>query len=79
MDGKLVGTYQHIPTTSVDYQYNVPVYVNTSLSNQQHVLTMEATGTNASLILFDYADYTCALVSPSNTFRGLTNTSRLQV
>ncbi|KZP17993.1 hypothetical protein FIBSPDRAFT_792544 [Athelia psychrophila] len=58
MDGELVGTYQHIPTTSADYQYNVPVYVNTSLFNQQHVLTMEATGTNSSLILFDYVDYT---------------------
>ncbi|KZP14249.1 hypothetical protein FIBSPDRAFT_796861 [Athelia psychrophila] len=58
MDGELVGTYQHTPTTSADYQYNVPVYVATSLSNEQHVLTIEAAGTTNSLILFDYVEYT---------------------
>ncbi|KZP34754.1 hypothetical protein FIBSPDRAFT_942840 [Athelia psychrophila] len=58
MDGQLVGTYEHIPTTSTDYQYNVPVYMNTSLSYQEHTLTIEAAGTNTSMILFDYVAYT---------------------
>ncbi|KZP17991.1 hypothetical protein FIBSPDRAFT_746234 [Athelia psychrophila] len=75
MDGALVGNYTHLPTTSLDFIYNVPVYVNTSLSNQQHILTIEATGANHTLILFDYVEYTCALVSLSNTFHGLITTS----
>ncbi|KAF7985104.1 hypothetical protein HWV62_9001 [Athelia sp. TMB] len=58
MDSEVVGQYMHIPTSSTAFQYDVPVYVNTTLSNAQHTLTLETQGTNASLILFDYAIYT---------------------
>ncbi len=58
MDGNQVGTYLHIPTGEGNFLYNVPVYAETGLANSPHVLTMEATGANASLILFDYAVYT---------------------
>ncbi|KZP05468.1 hypothetical protein FIBSPDRAFT_1004719, partial [Athelia psychrophila] len=75
MDGQLVGTYEHIPMTSTNYQYNIPVYMNMSLSYQEHTPTIEAAGTNTSVILFDYVAYMCVLASLSNTFRGLTNSS----
>ncbi|KZP05462.1 hypothetical protein FIBSPDRAFT_877525 [Athelia psychrophila] len=65
MDGELVGTFEHIPTTSTAYQYNTSVYANTSLSYQEHILTIMATGTNMSVILFDYPDPSPTLTSKS--------------
>lgn len=60
LDGQGVGkNFVHVPTTSTDFQYNVPVYANESIANGQHLLEIEATGdTNSSLVLFDYATYT---------------------
>lgn len=59
LDGEDVGSYVHVPTASSDFQYDVPVYVNTSLSNTQHVLSLQAKGdTNSTIILFDYVIYT---------------------
>jgi hypothetical protein len=57
-DGHIVGSYVHIPDNATDIQYNVPVYVNTSLSDGPHTLSMATSGDVNSLILFDYAMYT---------------------
>lgn len=58
LDGDAAGSFVHIPTNGTDFQYNIPVYVNSSLPNAQHAITIEATGTNSSLVLFDYLVYT---------------------
>ncbi|EIN10606.1 hypothetical protein PUNSTDRAFT_112429 [Punctularia strigosozonata HHB-11173 SS5] len=59
LDGDLVGTYFHEPSTSTDFEYNVPVYTNKSMDNVQHTLKLEAqAGTNGSYLSFDYAIYT---------------------
>ncbi|THH03755.1 hypothetical protein EW145_g6028 [Phellinidium pouzarii] len=58
IDGEEVGSFMHFPSSSTDYEYHVPAYVNTSLLNMQHTLTMQtAIGDNASLVLFDYVIY----------------------
>jgi hypothetical protein len=59
LDGHLAGNYTHTPTNSTEYQYNVPVYTETSLENVQHTLKVEAqAGTGGSYLAFDYAIYT---------------------
>ena len=59
LDGETVGTFDHVPSSSTEFQYNVPVYTNQSLENMQHELVIEArNGPQPSLILFDYIIYT---------------------
>ncbi|OJT04505.1 hypothetical protein TRAPUB_4775 [Trametes pubescens] len=59
LDGDSVGQYVHTPSDSTDFQYNVPVFVRSGLSNVTHTIVIEATGdTNSSLVLFDYIIYT---------------------
>lgn len=63
LDQVLVGTYTHNPSTSTDYQYNVPVYANDSLVFAEHNMTIQPV-TNAGsnvLILFDYFIYSYVL------------------
>ncbi|KAI0714741.1 hypothetical protein C8Q76DRAFT_727913 [Earliella scabrosa] len=68
MDDVYVGNYTHQPEDNHDVLYNVSVYVNTTLINKPHVLHIRADGPQASLILFDYAEYTFDdTSSPSNT------------
>ncbi|KAG9313302.1 hypothetical protein JVU11DRAFT_5606 [Chiua virens] len=63
MDGSSVGTYQHSPMSSTDYQYNVAVYVNDSVPFGTHAVTVEPVyGNNLELMLFDYLVYTYVLV-----------------
>ncbi|KAI5116467.1 hypothetical protein M0805_006727 [Coniferiporia weirii] len=57
IDGELVGSFVHAPTTSTDYEYNVTAYANDNLANTQHTLIMQTAGNNATLILFDYLVY----------------------
>ncbi|KAI1790964.1 hypothetical protein LXA43DRAFT_1013850 [Ganoderma leucocontextum] len=57
LDGDHVGTYLHIPDATSNFLYRVPVYTNATLANKLHSLEMRASGTNASLILFDYVIY----------------------
>ena len=61
LDNNIVGTFEHIPTTSTDLNYSVPVYVNESLENVPHNFLITAIGpdsANNSLILFDNLIYT---------------------
>ena len=61
LDNNAVGTFEHIPTSSTDFNYSVPVYVNESLENVPHNLLIAAIGPDSlkkSLILFDNLIYT---------------------
>ena len=63
IDNVLVGTFQQPLTGNPNYFYNVPVYVNESLSPGQHTITIvngEMNG-NGSLTLLDYIVYTSVL------------------
>ena len=61
LDGDLAGTYQHNPDSrDAQYLYNIVVFSKEGLSNQEHTLVMSAEyGTKQSLLLFDWAMYTC--------------------
>ncbi|KAK0219269.1 hypothetical protein IW262DRAFT_1495140 [Armillaria fumosa] len=58
MDGELVGSYIHETDGTYQFEYNVLAYSNTSLSDEEHKLVMESTGTKPSYLIFDYAVYT---------------------
>ncbi|RPD64704.1 hypothetical protein L226DRAFT_528922 [Lentinus tigrinus ALCF2SS1-7] len=58
IDDEPVGQFTHSPDALPDISYRVPVYMNTTLANSDHILVMRATGVNKSLILFDYIEYT---------------------
>ncbi|KAI1796043.1 hypothetical protein LXA43DRAFT_650080 [Ganoderma leucocontextum] len=57
LDGEFVGQYNHTPDSSGIIMYNVPVFVDTALSNTAHILVIRGGG-RESLILFDYVVYT---------------------
>lgn len=65
LDGKLVGTFRHNPTTSTALQYNASAlaYANNSLSNSNHKLSIVTAGPDSVLVVFDYALYTLVFVS----------------
>ncbi|KAL5510945.1 hypothetical protein ACEPAG_4702 [Sanghuangporus baumii] len=67
LDEETVGSFVHQPTNSSDFEYNVPVYVNNSLSSGQHHMRMEAAGNHSALILFDYFIYTSDVDEVSST------------
>ncbi|KAJ7906333.1 hypothetical protein B0H13DRAFT_1619514, partial [Mycena leptocephala] len=56
LDGALIGTYTHIPGSSADILYSVPVLSSQDLNNEAHTLIAE-TASN-SLFVFDFAMYT---------------------
>ncbi|KAJ7858754.1 hypothetical protein B0H13DRAFT_1640351 [Mycena leptocephala] len=56
LDGALISTYTHIPDSSADILYSVPVLSSQDLSNETHTLIAE-TASN-SLFVFDFAMYT---------------------
>ena len=60
LDGTQVGEYEHVPENAPapNFLYRTLVYRSDSLTPTSHVLRMEAAGSNASLILFDYVIYT---------------------
>ncbi|KAI0713165.1 hypothetical protein C8T65DRAFT_161884 [Cerioporus squamosus] len=59
IDNMTVGSYTHRPDPDAPHVlYNVPVYVNESLTNEQHTLQIQSGGPNDALILFDYIQYT---------------------
>ncbi|KAH9842688.1 uncharacterized protein C8Q71DRAFT_853218 [Rhodofomes roseus] len=60
LDGEVVGHYSHVSAANSDtYNYNVTIYNNTGLANTQHLLQMTAMqDSQASVILFDWAEYT---------------------
>ncbi|KAL7285155.1 hypothetical protein ACG7TL_000247 [Trametes sanguinea] len=73
IDGTYMGQYIHIPDP---YQpkiiYNVSVFSHTRLANQTHFIEIRASGSKASLILFDRIVYTYdAPPAPSPNTRNL--------
>ncbi|KAI5117137.1 hypothetical protein M0805_008256 [Coniferiporia weirii] len=77
LDGNEAGTFLHVPTSSTDFEFNVPGFSQTGLENSRHKLIISDVGTpNASLILFDFLVYTAeedettttlTSTNPSNT------------
>ena len=60
IDGEQVGTFVQPPDGDTTYDYNVPVYANTSLAAGPHeivILNGQPNG-NKTLILLDYIVYT---------------------
>jgi hypothetical protein len=59
LDGNYVGNFtfpRDQGATEYPYNYNVSVYVNTTLTNSEHTLVLEHG--NHSIVLFDYIIYT---------------------
>ncbi|KAF8995037.1 hypothetical protein BDQ17DRAFT_1251092 [Cyathus striatus] len=61
IDGETVGHFERVPPGVPGYEYNVPVYSNTALSPEQHVLVLEnghiGGGGGPSMTLLDYLIY----------------------
>ncbi|TFK93007.1 hypothetical protein K466DRAFT_168582 [Polyporus arcularius HHB13444] len=60
LDGQEVGSYSRPPNGTDTYEYDVPVYVNKSLSAGNHVIELHngKVGGNQSTVLLDYITYT---------------------
>ncbi|KAJ7167452.1 hypothetical protein C8R43DRAFT_877357 [Mycena crocata] len=56
LDGVLIGTYTHVPDSSNEILYSVPVLSSVNLKNEPHTLVAQ-TASN-SLFVFDFAMYT---------------------
>ncbi|KAI0756223.1 hypothetical protein C8Q80DRAFT_1127322 [Daedaleopsis nitida] len=68
IDNEYVGDFTQPASTNAEkIRYNVPVYTNTTLPNEAHVLETRASGPTASLILFDAIIYTMPIVEDDNT------------
>ena len=65
IDGALVGLFKHEPDSSSDILYHVLVYANASIPNAEHVMEIRAGGTDASLMLFDFVEYTTEEEGPA--------------
>ncbi|KAI0367530.1 hypothetical protein BV20DRAFT_981334 [Pilatotrama ljubarskyi] len=77
IDGELVGKFLQPPNGDTAYDYNVPVYVNRSLSAGQHSIAIvngEVHG-NKSLLLLDYIVYTHEVNSTSDSSSPATSSS----
>ncbi|KAJ7325564.1 hypothetical protein DFH08DRAFT_711185 [Mycena albidolilacea] len=58
LDGASAGTYVHTPdSTSNTILYSVPLFAKDRLSNEPHTLVAQAQ--SSSLLIFDFALYTC--------------------
>ncbi|RPD58424.1 hypothetical protein L227DRAFT_505266 [Lentinus tigrinus ALCF2SS1-6] len=60
LDGQQVGLYSRPPNGTDTYEYNIPVYVNKSLSAGNHTIQVHngELGGNQSIMLLDYIVYT---------------------
>lgn len=67
IDGSLYGLYEHIPDTSSTVLYNQLVFSTTDLVNTDHNIEIRASGSNASLILFDNTIYTVDEADPTSS------------
>ena len=65
IDGATYGSYTHLPDTTGDFIYNVPVFAQDGLVYTSHTITIATTSTYTSLVLFDYLMYTYVLTSHS--------------
>ena len=59
LDGVVVSTFTHNPTTSFDLEYNQLVFSQTDLDNTEHTLKASISGVDHDVYInFDYANYT---------------------
>ncbi|RPD82797.1 hypothetical protein L226DRAFT_528924 [Lentinus tigrinus ALCF2SS1-7] len=59
VDNVTMGTYTHHPhPDKPPILYDIPVYVNTNLTNEKHTLQIQSGGPSDALVLFDYVQYT---------------------
>ncbi|KAF4605578.1 hypothetical protein EYR40_004364 [Pleurotus pulmonarius] len=59
LDGQQVGTFKQKPNGNSTWDYDVPVYVNTSIPNGAHTLSIEnGHAGEKSLVILDYVVYT---------------------
>ncbi|KAJ7747803.1 hypothetical protein B0H16DRAFT_1320246 [Mycena metata] len=58
IDSVAVGTFEHQSDGSGAFEYNSLVYQNVTLPDEDHVLLIETSGSDAAIIIFDYAIYT---------------------
>ncbi|KAF8980269.1 hypothetical protein BDQ17DRAFT_1439017 [Cyathus striatus] len=70
IDGEIVGNYTRIPPAIQDYEYNVPVYSNTTLLPGPHIFMLQngpypAQEGKETLILLDYIVYSHVNKAPN--------------
>lgn len=58
IDSVAVGTFEHQSDGSGAFEYNSLVYQNVTLPDEDHVLLIETSGSDAAIIIFDHAIYT---------------------
>ncbi|KZT74166.1 hypothetical protein DAEQUDRAFT_761603 [Daedalea quercina L-15889] len=77
LDGAVAGTYDHVPDPSASpYLYNITTFSNTNLDMGEHTLVMTALqGSDPSLLLFDWAQYTFDDGQPTSTSSSFSSTS----
>ncbi|KAH8102718.1 hypothetical protein BXZ70DRAFT_802396 [Cristinia sonorae] len=67
IDGGPASNFNHVidATSNVEFDFNVPIFVQEGLLNGEHTFTVTASGPNFVLMLFDYAIYTADDSGPS--------------
>lgn len=61
LDGEDAGSFTWDNSSSFQFLYNQAVFSRENLQSGSHTLVATASGSNVSLILFDYAVYTSAI------------------
>lgn len=64
IDGNFAARYSNRPDPSTQFLYHVPVFAASNLAFGEHSVEMSADGSDQTLVLFDYALYTC-VINPS--------------
>lgn len=63
LDGKLISTFTHNPTTSFNLDYNQLVFSSAGLTNEEHTLKASISGIDHDVYInFDYANYTSVII-----------------
>ncbi|KAJ7148412.1 hypothetical protein C8R43DRAFT_889037 [Mycena crocata] len=66
LDDSPHGTYSHNPDSTSDYVYGEKVFSVENLAQGNHQLVIATDNPSGSLLLFDYARYTCVFALSSN-------------
>ncbi|SJL14700.1 uncharacterized protein ARMOST_18166 [Armillaria ostoyae] len=70
LDGSIVGGFRHETDGTLNYEFNTLAYSNESLSEGEHTVLIETTGSESSYVAFDYAIYTFNDGSHSSALSG---------
>ncbi|KAJ6480925.1 hypothetical protein C8R45DRAFT_872101 [Mycena sanguinolenta] len=74
LDGSPQKSYSHNPDSTSDYEYNVPVFSVSGLTQGAHQLVVATNNPDGSLFLFDYAEYSYEVTDPTTATDQVTNT-----